>query len=966
MRYYHPLLNVPLPSIDDLKTRCVDNESSDLLVAAGQLASYRLNRLAAVTQGYNGYLSEMNLVSMHSRPLTGEADPHLTELDLVRAFMGRQAGLLRECIFYDGLLPAYAMSDRFAEACAHWHSILATNTAEVVTQSISSRWSRRWALWLLEYPDRQIDIKMLLSAVIEKIPPNWCSGYCDGILMASEALLGMKKSFFTQLCLESNLSISSLPTVDRAYFDRHSLLAQADELFDKNCGIVVLSDDDNARRDIVRAIAGNDCYDEKLTNLKLIKGSGGNYFTAWHKERLRSSQSENEPTVYAYLGNIPTGVGGPAWFFNCGDEKIGPLAEATIDFFQQLAELGYRDNIRFVIAMSKDELRELSRVLPSVKNFAVLSIPDMDDRDVVPYYMSFLPEIVDRYNCQVPIGTLLDFLYQTARLNPKLLSMANAREFPFYIKPDNEGLGLLAYSPYKAEDKTPFTLFFTPRRISKNSLQKLLKTSRDFFTKYIGDLTELVAIKHLHETITELNDTQLGEFNLERFGSICDVFDTSQKKSDSKKPLLKVIHNYVHAVKRLPPPTKAQTAQFAAHVASDHSWYKHLPLYPKTPLYFFLDPKAGMRPVHDSNGETRYLTVTDPCGLGGSGMTTKRYRERFGYWNYHMDRGAGPADPIQANPRKKSVFGSELKLLGPNGEHYEIPPCIFYKGRTLVSALVHYNGSMHIWMDSKASLLKQDADDLTLVMGNAPKVLSPSLQFIWAVLNIDDRHSPATARPRTRILTDYQNTLLGENVPALCWYDNNWSHTEAEELGGMAKYPVVLLAAEARRTLESRKQEVDSVQEQHILQQVLPKLLAEEDYNALVAQWENELSDISVNDALDALIRTWRHSAKPAINLAQYAPPLDRSDLEAIDAIVRATLAAGIMNVALHQQQKSDAREIWYGLFPLNQNCLRFVDRYFPQDGASDSLVDQLVVERVQQLENMMCAMDSFSNAIYG
>ena len=62
--------------------------------------------------------------------------------------------------------------------------------------------------------------------------------------------------------------------------------------------------------------------------------------------------------------------------------------------------------------------------------------------------------------------------------------------------------------------------------------------------------------------------------------------------------------DYVGVIRQLPRPTVAQTERFARYVSSAHSWYKHLPIHPKVPFVFYLDPGAGMSRVHTRTGET--------------------------------------------------------------------------------------------------------------------------------------------------------------------------------------------------------------------------------------------------------------------------------------------------------------------------------------------------------------------------
>ena len=63
------------------------------------------------------------------------------------------------------------------------------------------------------------------------------------------------------------------------------------------------------------------------------------------------------------------------------------------------------------------------------------------------------------------------------------------------------------------------------------------------------------------------------------------------------------LEEYRAAVADLPRPTAEQMHEFVRYVASAHSWYKHLPLWPPGRQFtFFLDPGAGMQRVVTADG----------------------------------------------------------------------------------------------------------------------------------------------------------------------------------------------------------------------------------------------------------------------------------------------------------------------------------------------------------------------------
>jgi hypothetical protein len=168
--------------------------------------------------------------------------------------------------------------------------------------------------------------------------------------------------------------------------------------------------------------------------------------------------------------------------------------------------------------------------------------------------------------------------------------------------------------------------------------------------------------------------------------------------------------DYVEAIRRLPRPTLAQTERFARYVSSAHSWYKHLPIRPKVPFVFVLDPGAGMNHVHTRTGETALVEITDESTrFHYTWQKTEDYRRRFGHWNYHADYGtsflfAGEGGVV-------STAGPGVKILTQSGDWVSVPPALAEKGTAQVSALVHPCPNFHIWGDDPARFGLTDAPD---------------------------------------------------------------------------------------------------------------------------------------------------------------------------------------------------------------------------------------------------------------
>jgi hypothetical protein len=95
---------------------------------------------------------------------------------------------------------------------------------------------------------------------------------------------------------------------------------------------------------------------------------------------------------------------------------------------------------------------------------------------------------------------------------------------------------------------------------------------------------------------------------------------------------------YTELVAALPLPTVEQTASFAGHVAENHSWYKHLPVFPPGATFvFFLNPHAGEEVERDGDGYVTRSVETGDYFRHHSRYSTPDYLRQFGHWDYWVD-----------------------------------------------------------------------------------------------------------------------------------------------------------------------------------------------------------------------------------------------------------------------------------------------------------------------------------------
>jgi hypothetical protein len=121
-------------------------------------------------------------------------------------------------------------------------------------------------------------------------------------------------------------------------------------------------------------------------------------------------------------------------------------------------------------------------------------------------------------------------------------------------------------------------------------------------------------------------------------------------------------------LKSLPVPTPEQTAQFADHVADNHSWYKHLPFFPPGASFvFFPNAHAGRGVKADGKRFTVYDVERGDYFAHDSRLPTAEYLAQFGHWDYWVydnprvfDREPGPW-LYSADDRHQELLPDDLK-----------------------------------------------------------------------------------------------------------------------------------------------------------------------------------------------------------------------------------------------------------------------------------------------------------------
>ena len=132
------------------------------------------------------------------------------------------------------------------------------------------------------------------------------------------------------------------------------------------------------------------------------------------------------------------------------------------------------------------------------------------------------------------------------------------------------------------------------------------------------------------------------------------------------------MEEYLALVKRLPKPTRQQTAAFISRLAREHSWYKHLSGERDTPFVFFFDPNAGKTLIR--RGEEGFFRRT----------------------RYAMFKEKGPLEQIPASGYwRYGIVGSNglfvvVDVVNGKGREEDLPADIVKDGTFMMSRYLHY------------------------------------------------------------------------------------------------------------------------------------------------------------------------------------------------------------------------------------------------------------------------------------
>ena len=174
-----------------------------------------------------------------------------------------------------------------------------------------------------------------------------------------------------------------------------------------------------------------------------------------------------------------------------------------------------------------------------------------------------------------------------------------------------------------------------------------------------------------------------------------DIFDPEDEQEIALEPLPPFAdqRDYLEGVGWLPIPTPEQIRDFVSFVANAKSWYKHLPGRPPgAPMHFYLDLNAGRDRLRRWGHQVIYRDRTENTEkLHYSWMTTKEYRERFGYLAFccAMSTGIWTQEMLKDGVAALDPNVSEPLIEGEPARLVQVPEVVLEAGVCLLTRTVH-------------------------------------------------------------------------------------------------------------------------------------------------------------------------------------------------------------------------------------------------------------------------------------
>ena len=491
--FYHLLMGKQPPAVEDLRIRCEGMRELKILEDACKLAAYRHYRETVLIEAHDAYHREPFYDCRTRRPR--KRPFALGETDLLRALLANEPQLVRET-FLSNITDITTHLDKEIH---YWQDIVKNFDPQVVPTALDLRWGRRWALALINRPEKIISTEGWAGSVVDAVVDAariWDMHYMEGIISKSEAEANVRSTLNKTLKWE-------LRYVPAAYYNPTNLLAEMEDRTKEGPGILIVGKRGSGLFSLMMTFVYRLLYDTSYHRLKDYSVVYAGPFS--HIPSIEFIEQERDyPSLYGFAYDLTEVEGGPAWSFCSPKHQLSERAGNTVRILRLLSEKAITSRDHFMIlTVDSDELITILETLPATKNFSQIYVPPIEDIDLLPILLAKLPQLVDNHTYHCSLNLLIRMIYQLAIAHPDKLS---AREIGNLLlnppDPDAWDLGLL--SPY-------VTTYLS--HISLKHYYQGVKSSKKyewFCDRFVGGQDNLTQLLNGEKLLKEMCSLKIG------------------------------------------------------------------------------------------------------------------------------------------------------------------------------------------------------------------------------------------------------------------------------------------------------------------------------------------------------------------------------------------------------------------------------------------------------------------------
>ena len=414
--FYHLLMGKQPPAVEDLRIRCEGMRELKILEDACKLAAYRHYRETVLIEAHDAYHREPFYDCRTRRPR--KRPFALGETDLLRALLANEPQLVRET-FLSNITDITTHLDKEIH---YWQDIVKNFDPQVVPTALDLRWGRRWALALINRPEKIISTEGWAGSVVDAVVDAariWDMHYMEGIISKSEAETKVRTTLNKTLKWEFRY-------VPAAYYNPTNLLAEIEDRTKEGPGILIVGKRGSGLFSLMMTFVYRLLYDTSYHRLRDYSVVYAGPFS--HVPSIEFLEQERDyPCLYGFAYDLTDNT----------DRILRLLSEKAITS---------RDHF-MMLMVDSDELNTVLETLPATRNFSQIYVPPIEDLDLLPILLAKLPSLVDSHTYNCNLNLIIKVIYQSALAHPDKLS---AREIGKLLlnPPDQDRFDLGLLSPY--------------------------------------------------------------------------------------------------------------------------------------------------------------------------------------------------------------------------------------------------------------------------------------------------------------------------------------------------------------------------------------------------------------------------------------------------------------------------------------------------------------------------------------